>query len=355
MVTIDQSSGTFVQKAIVSDELRTRIELSRILLISAIVFHHIRIPAELSLFSWDNLGYLRGFLQIGLLKTATSTLTIISGYLLFQSRFERDPVKFLRKKFFTLVVPMVVWNVPLAVLLFFLQSEGHYLAKYDNLSDGDLLNWLNALLGLTRDPANAPLHFLRNIIACNLIALPIAGLFRRYPVAVFMVIVVVGILNLDGPLLTRDDILIGFFLGALVAVMPINCNLVDFLYPVSVPLFLVSGFLIFYYRVDYESVWWIPHRLLGFLAVWPLIGLLNRHDVGRWLSRYSKCMFFVFLSHYYVGILLFAIFSAISGLDHFVVYFILAGPTTIAVCIGLHLSAKRYAPSLLAAVTGGRI
>lgn len=341
--------------ALVDEKLRQRIELSRVVLIVAIVLHHIRMPAELSLFTWDNLGYVRGYVQIGLLKTATSTLTIISGFLLFSSRFEHDPAGFIAKKFRTLFVPLLLWNLPIALLIFAFQRKGQYLMKYDNLSSGDLHNWANALLGLTTQPANGPLHFLRNLIGCNIIALAIAGLFRRYVFLVFAVIVVAGLLDLEWPLLTRNDMLIGFFLGGLVSVAAVDVGLIDGLMPVSVPCFLVSGFFMFRYQVDYDSLWWLPHRLLGFLAVWPLIGHLSRHQLGRELAKYSKYTFVLFLSHYYAILLSFALFSLFFTLQHFYIYAILAGPVAVAMSIAGQRVAARFFPRLLSLATGGRV
>ncbi|MCA1494690.1 acyltransferase [Ensifer sp. NBAIM29] len=336
-----------------SAELRTRIELSRIILIAAIVLHHTRIPSELSLYSWENLGYVRGFIQIGLLKTAASTLTVISGYLCFSSSFERKPISFLSRKYMTLFVPMLLWNIPMAISILAFQWNGQYLGKYDKLIDGDILNWSNALLGLTEQPANEPLHFLRNLIACNLIALFIAIPFRRYPLSLFAVILMVGIYNLDSYIVIRNDILIGFFLGALVASMRIDASVIDFLLPIAVPMYLISAFVIFYCKVDYESLWWMGHRLLGFLAAWPLIGYLNK-TAFRKISKYSQYSFFMFLSHYYVEITIFHIFSQFFTMDEFYLFFILSGPLTIGTCIVTQRIASRFAPSLLRIATGGR-
>lgn len=337
----------------VSGELKARIELSRILLIAAIVFHHIRIPSELTLYSWDNLGYLRGYMQIGLLKTSASTLTIISGYLCFLSSFERKPIWFLRKKFVTLLVPMLLWNIPMAISIFAFQRNGQFLGKYDELISGDILNWSNALLGITEKPANEPLHFLRNLIACNVIALFIAIPFRRFPSYSFIIILSFGLFDLDGHLVTRNDILVGFFLGALFASMHTEANAIDFLLPITVPIYLISAFFIFYLKVDFDSLWWMGHRLLGFLAAWPLIGYLNKTAFQK-LSKYSKFSFFMFLSHYYVEIMLFRLFSKFFYIDEFYIFFIVSGPLTITTCVVMQLIASRVTPSLLRISTGGR-
>lgn len=338
---------------LMSAELRARIELSRIILIAAIVFHHTRIPSELNLYSWDNFGYLRGYIQIGLLKTAASTLTIISGYLCFWSGFDREPMLFLRKKYMTLFVPMLLWNIPMAILILSFQRNGQYLEKYDDLTSGNILKWSNALLGLTENPANEPLHFLRNLIACNLIALCVATPFRKCPFYSFAIILIVGIFNLDWYLVIRNDILVGFFLGALIASRRIDATSIDFLLPITVPIYLISAFLIFYFNVGFESLWWMGHRLLGFLAAWPLIGYLNK-TAFRKISKYSQFSFFMFLSHYYVEIMLFHLFSQIFYIDKFYIFFILSGPLTIGTCIVMQLIASRVTPSLLSISTGGR-
>ena len=347
-------SGLHEKPTTIDEDLSRRIELSRVILIAAIVLHHVRIPAELSLFTWDNLGYVRGYVQLGLAKTATSTLTIISGYLLFSSRFECKPAEFMRKKCRTLLIPLLIWNIPLALVLFILQKNGQYLLKYDDLANGGILNWANALLGLTHEPVNGPLHFLRNIIGCNIIALLLAATFRRHTATVFAVILAIGLLNLDGALVARSDMLIGFFLGGFVAIRGIDCKLIDFLLPVTGPCFLVSAFLMFYWQISYDSLWWIPHRLVGFLCAWPIIGYLNRRKLGHVLRKYSKYMFFIFLSHYYVMLLSFVIFSHFFSLEYFYVYFLVAAPVAIGVSISGQIMAARFMSPLLRIATGGR-
>ncbi|QFI70022.1 hypothetical protein EKH55_5148 [Sinorhizobium alkalisoli] len=119
------------------------------------------------------------------------------------------------------------------------------------------------------------------------------------------------------------------------------------------PIYLTSAFVIFYFKVDYESLWWMGHRLLGFLAAWPLIGYLSKTVFGK-ISKYSQYSFFMFLSHYYIEIILFHVFSQIFYIDEFYIFFILSGPLTIGTCIVTQLIASRIAPSLLRIATGGR-
>lgn len=342
-------------KSAIGNDLSVRIELARILLISAIVIHHLRIPAELSLYSWDNLGYLRGFLQIGIFKTATSTLTVISGYLCFSNTFENAPGKFISKKFRTLFVPMLVWNIPFALLLYYYQSKGAYAAKYDDLASGDIFNWLNALLGLTRSPADEPLHFLRNLFACNVLALAIAGLFRRHALAVFGVIVIVGVLNLDGPIFTRDDILIGFFFGGLAAVHGLDIDYFDKWLVFTIPAYLAGAFLIFAYNESFDSLIWLPHRALGFVVAWPLIGRIARTGPGIALSSYSKYAFFLFLTHYYVVIFLYKMFERLFTLEQFYIYFLFSLPLTIMICVWGQKLLFRLFPETTSFLTGDRV
>jgi succinoglycan biosynthesis protein ExoH len=347
------SSARLQDPASIGGELSLQIELARIFLICAIVFHHIRIPVELSFFTWDNLGYIRGYLQIGICKTATTALTVVSGYLLFSTSFEDAPSAFIRKKFWTLFVPLVVWNIPGAVLLYHLHAKGLHLDKYADLTH--LGNWPNALLGLTYQPVNYPLHFLRNLIACNLVALLVARVFRKHAVGGLTLILVIGIFDLDGPILTRSDILIGFFLGAYIAVRRIQPGAIDLLFPFSAPAFLVSAFIMFYWQIDYETVWGLLHRLLSFFAVWPAIGYISRLGWNRLVvKKYSRFAFFTFLSHYYVSVGLFAAWSHFASLDLFLVYFVFACPLTIAICVAGQRLAQRIVPYPLGLVTGSR-
>ena len=349
-----RANGRHEQPATIDGELSRRIELARVVLISAILLHHVRVPAELSLFTWDNLGYVRGYLQFGLAKTATSTLTVISGFLLFSSRFELKPIAFICKKSRTLFIPMVIWNIPLALALLLFQMDGQYSLKYDDLTQGSVANWANALLGVWHEPVNYPLHFLRNIIACTVIGLFICGVFRRHALLTFAIIIVIGMTDIDGWLVTRNDMLIGFFFGAFIATSSIDTDWADFMFPGSIVFFLTSGFIMYYMQIDYDSMWGLGHRLLSFLAAWPALDYLSRRKLGHVLQKYSKYMFFIFLSHYYVMLLSFKIFSLFFSLEYFYIYFLVAAPVAIGVSIFGQIIAGRFMSPLLRIATGGR-
>jgi succinoglycan biosynthesis protein ExoH len=100
---------------------------------------------------------------------------------------------------------------------------------------------------------------------------------------------------------------------------------------------------------------WLPHRALGFLVSWPLIGRLAKTNAGAEISKYSKYAFFIFLAHYYVVIILFKVFDRMFSMDQFYIYFIFCFPLTILICISTQKIMHRFFPKALSLATGNRI
>lgn len=67
---------------------------------------------------------IRAFFQNAVFRCTVPVLTVISGYLLFGSGLHSQPRLLVSKKFRALVVPFLMFNLPLVAVVFLLQSYG---------------------------------------------------------------------------------------------------------------------------------------------------------------------------------------------------------------------------------------
>lgn len=103
-------------------------------------------------------------------RASVALLSIISGYLTVFSLTKTDYGQFIIKRCRSLLIPLGLWC---AVFILFvicadLVKEGYL---EDTLKGGfSLLSLPDLLFGITQSPANLPLHFLRDIFICSLLA-----------------------------------------------------------------------------------------------------------------------------------------------------------------------------------------
>jgi fucose 4-O-acetylase-like acetyltransferase len=71
---------------------------------------------------WFNLT--KAFFQLAVFRTSVQVLTVISGYLLFKSCIDQEPVCCLTKKARTILIPFLCFNLPLAPVA--LGAEMHF-------------------------------------------------------------------------------------------------------------------------------------------------------------------------------------------------------------------------------------
>jgi len=166
-------------------------------------------PAPLALFYEALIGYLG--------RSAVPLLSIISGYLLFTTLLNRNPspAKMVRRKFQTLILPMVFWSAALLTLqVLYVKVSG----MQKPLPDTPLA-WMNAFLAITAEPANAPLAFLRDIFLCAVVALVAFRVFRGRPLATLIVALAINAADFasGGLLLLRPPIMTFYVLGMALA------------------------------------------------------------------------------------------------------------------------------------------
>lgn len=276
----------------INSSVSARISVLRTLLILFVVFLHIG-GAPMSEFDYSNpIQFTRFFLQDVLGRLAVPTLSVVTGYLLFSSGLDLDPLRMYRKKFRSLVVPFLFFNV----IYFAIQYGIEYSTGWGplfSLVGRPPSALINNAISYDNLPLNTALHFLRDLIILVVLA-PIFGYFlRRHAATGLAIVICVFLSDLEQNLVNRNTMAVLFYLGGWAAISKFDLNSFDHVGKYTFPLLLAVYLGTMYFDVkDYTLVY-----LIAPFAVWPTASLLIDTRAGLWLVENGKYSFFLFLAH----------------------------------------------------------
>lgn len=287
-----------------------KISLLRPVLIFLIVSTHIQgslYRADLKNldFTFDN--FIHAFLSSSLAVSALPLLSIISGYLGAYTYKKYHYLISVKKKIPRIVVPMLFWNLVMALFIYNLQSQGVAFRKDLVLYPFNIEQWLYSLTAVFKTPANPPLYFLRELFICFLL-IPILFQISKSKIATAIGVIAVAYMSVQGINLGffhRIDIY-GFFLIGLF--LSNQSDLTEQLKRFNQPVWHLSyllGFVVILllltaYALSPEHPNFIYYlkavTVLGPLALWILSGYISG-PIKRFLLWVSPASFSVFLGH----------------------------------------------------------
>jgi succinoglycan biosynthesis protein ExoH len=318
----------------VDPEISKRIAAIRYAMILGVVMLHM--PPYQPLDAMDPSGFdlLKGFLSHGLFRATTPTLTVIAGFLMFRSKLDLSPVELFQRKSKTLLLPLVAWNLPLAVILFVMQTTSPTAGEFRvQLSGAEFSTWLDAVVGLSDQPINYPLFFLRDLFVLCLLAPQMGMLLRTMPWLGGGAIVAISLMNLDGPLIMRDTMLINFYMGGMAAVLVKQMRAADAAGPFCLAALLGYSLAIPVFDLADRTVFTIVAPLL----IWPAASVLMGTRVAQWLAANASASFFTFLVHGPVLVVAWAGYKMVLGDDFLPELAWLAIPVLVsAACLFIH-------------------
>jgi succinoglycan biosynthesis protein ExoH len=317
-----------------------RIAMLRFLMIFVVVVLHtpLYIPIAEVDSNWFDLT--KAFFQHAVFRASVPVLSVISGYLLFGSGLDRFPGKLFRKKFFSLVVPFLIFNLSLLAVAYVAQTEFGMAMSVDLTSD-EIQTWLDAAFGLSSSPINYPLNFLRDLVALVLISPLLGWILRRAPWAGLPAVVVVFFWNLDGDLILREIMAVQFYVGGMAAVMNWDVLKLDKYALPLCALFLLACALMVDNRVA-DSTYL---RLAAPLLIWPAAALLDNTTIGRWMAGMSRYSFFIFITHAPVLMATWIAYGKLGKVVSYEVYWVAAPLLTAALLVVIYRAANRLMPS----------
>lgn len=348
-------------------EISARIDILRTLLIAGLVLLHV--PPHIDVATWTAgagpLTSAKLFFGNVLFRASLPTLSVISGYLLFR-RFELKAYPVLmRKKFHSLAIPLLLWNLPLVLLLYFI--DRYALTSYGfrvDLHPFEQFNFLDATLGLRDQPVNFPLQFLRDLLLCFAIAPVLWFLLRRAAyIGLVLVMAAAFFLPLDGYFFARTEIALFFYLGGMWATRGWSLATIDRHAAMLFGLSAVVGVLISFLAWDrlgsgeHIGVWVRYYRFLGVLGFLALSKIIYDSAAGAAIAKASKWAFWTFCVHGpLLGFMWLAAGPRSAAIDSaaYAVFYAAAPIGAIVASILSYEFCKRYLPWLWSWLVGGR-
>jgi succinoglycan biosynthesis protein ExoH len=332
-------------------ELRQRIAILRYFMIFGIVVLHTPPYVPLEQTGPQLFDFVKAFFQHGFFRASVPVLTFVSGYLLFKSQSDLDFSRLFQKKTKTILLPLILFNLPFVVLLYFIQSAGvinHDFAK--QVYPFDLSIWIDGIVGLFSSPVNYPLNFLRDLYLISIAAPLFGSMIRHIPWLGFIGVVLVFWFNLDGDLVLRNTMPIVFYIGGLAAVSNWDMrrldNLAWFLFLVFVVLCVAT--------VQYEIANRNYLRVVSPLLIWPAASIVVNTPLGDWLSGLSKYSFITFLMHAPLLFITWIIYqNYLLGVPYWV-YWIFIPIIIAAILAVLYERGWRAFPRAMSVALGGR-
>lgn len=349
----------------VDQNISTRINLMRILLISGIVLVHVPYNAATSPFMGETgiFNWLRVFLGDSFFRIGVPCLSAISGYLLF--RRGRESVIFgktIYSKAETVLAPLLIWNLGLLVVVLLAQSRNIGIGYFPDLWHSSPRELLSLAFAAEAFPINLPLYFLRDLFVCVLISPILAYFVQRAPVTTCSLLFVLAILpDVTIGLVLKKSILFSFTFGIFLALHRIDVKTMDRYAPLGVTVTIAASAMLALglYQTGPNFTFWLDLArntlsIVGAAGFWLLSALLIRTALGQRLANTGSLSFWVFCGHFPVLILLWMMWNRIAGDALYPLFYLGAVTLTFAVLIVSNALASRYLPGLYTVLTGSR-
>lgn len=284
------------------------------------------------------------------------TLSVILGYLLFSTFEASRYLPTVRKKTKSLIVPLILWNLPLLALLYVAKAEGWSVYRHmpEPASAWDVVNLTIGIVGV---PLNYPLHFLLDVFICVLLS-PLIHLALRHAPFVGLAVCLALLFVDDGnSFVARGDILAAFYMGGLVAKKGWTLATIDRHWRAIVALFLLlcvgytaieaaSGF----HGGAFHDYGRKVLRLAGPFAFWGVFAYLLRFSWSDGMAAFARNTFFIFCAHAPIFKLLWRLYREAGGTVESPLYwlFYVTSPlATVALSVAALSLFGMFAPSLL--------
>jgi hypothetical protein len=300
-------------------------------------------------------------------------LSMVSGWLFFSFAAEDAPgalTQRMRQRFFSLYLPLVFWNALFLAILawLFLHAPDHPLLADLNIrfESAGALDYVNAVLGLTKHPVGFQFWFVRDLFVTALVSPVLWLLLRR---AAYLGLVLLGLAWLAGSdlfIFFRSDVVFFFYLGGLLRMRgaPLEVGRRATVVLVAAYVILVALRTLAPYVVGVgdppalRTAATRAMRLVGVLACWGVFLQLAPTRFGAVVARYGGLAFFLHAAHYpllaEVKILLWYLVPAETD-GWMITHYAASVAATVAIGIGAGVLLARAAPNWFALLNGGRM
>lgn len=322
----------------IDQEISLRIKFLRYSMVFGIVVLHTPPYVPLAEIGSTFFDLFKAFFQHGFFRASVPVLTFISGFLLFSSSLDQNFRLLIKKKSKTILNPLILFNLPLVLLLYFIQFAHIVDHEFSQqLYPFDMLVWLDATIGLNGSPINYPLNFLRDLYIIS-IGAPIFGLLiRHFPLTGLIAVFIIFWFNFDGPIVLRNTMPIVFYVGGMAAVYQWDLKVLDRYAVILFTLFVALCVSIIYFNIENRNYL----RIVSPILIWPAASLVVHTRFGLWVSGMSKCSFFTFLMQAPLLLALWLVYQKLFTVIPYWVFWITA-PMFTAMFLSYFYNISRY-------------
>lgn len=356
------------------------IDLGRIILIVGIVFLHYGMYPNLranpfggmSITEHEVATFVNSFLLF-FFFSVVPLLSAISGWLFFSflEHPEGDVAASLgtriRKRFFSLYLPLVTWNLLYLVVLLIVSSfaPDHpvFAALNIDLDTASARQYFDAVFALDHHPVAFQFWFVRDLFLTVLLSPVLWLVLKRAPLIGAAALFGAWIVNYDFAIFFRPDVAFFFYLGGLVRAKKLDLRLGGraVLAMVVLYLTLVTVRSLAPYVIQHSSPLLSGFtrlmRLVGVLACWGVFLRVAETPTGARLARLGPFAFFLYATHFpLMAEVKLQLWNLLPDSSDFwmVVHYLASVSITIALCLGGACLLARYAPEVFALLNGGR-
>lgn len=336
----------------IAEHIRVRIEVARFCMIAGIVLLHVPPFRALPDVGNDPFELLKAFFSYGIFRATVPLLTVISGFLLFSSRLDHRIPALVKTKARTLLIPLLAWNIPMAISVYLLQKYGASSHAFSaNLYPFNLRTWMDATAGLFTAPLNYPTNFLRDLFVVSMLA-PLMGLFlRRAPFLGLAIVFTVYFWNLENGLVLRNSMLVLFYVGGMAATQNWPLRALDRFAPMLLAVLIGSAIAIVAFRITNRELFSFVSPFL----LWPSFSLIRHAGIQKFILRYSKFSFGIFLSHAPILLVLWMLYGALAVDVPYPVFWITAPVLTVIIALVGTRTVSHLFPATASFLLGTRI
>ena len=290
------------------ENLSEPIKIARVLCIFFMFYTHINVNEMAPLIKGLRVfDYFQIIFTSTLGRSSVALLSVISGYLTVFSLTKTDYGQFIIKRCRSLLIPLGLWC---AVFILFVICADWIKEGYleDTLKGGfSLLSLPDLLFGITQSPANLPLHFLRDIFICSLLAPVMIEAYNRSKVLFIFMSALYFILGCISMIFISPTIFLFYVIGIVFAYEGVpkigRKNIIGatfvLLFAGLVTVNLELGILI-QNAVENEPKVMASLFIIRFpcaIVFWSLALYLSSTKFSGFIKRFENHIFFIFCGH----------------------------------------------------------
>lgn len=342
----------------ISPETSEMIRISRVICILAVVYVHTPPYGGPLPIDATPIRAMLWFVTESLGRSSVPLLSVLSAYLLVRlGENTRAWHKLLRKKFKSLLVPLLAWNT-LAIAL-------SIVAGKEDPAIGEIPDQLFAF---TKFPALNPLYFLRDIFIAT-VTLPLFIWLMRWPGWALCVLLLNSMFDLDGSIFLSNFLPFFFAVGIGIGIGRLSVDsLRKYRISTTIAACIALSSVVSVVSWNLESVGennalfnllGLIQRMAGAVIFWSVAGHINRRfGSGSFVARLEPMIFFVFCAHPIVIAVVWKLVEAAGGtfgtLLH-AVFFLTAPAWVLVGAVSCVLALELLAPQILKVLMGGRL